>query len=305
MAPLNDDNRNYGSWINKRGEKEIYFSGSNSGVHTCECGLNDNCIKDHLKCDCDANDATWDYDEGNITDMNALPILGFNYYGLTYESEKGSISYGPLQCSGMKDISPGKSCYDLKLQGETLSGYYQVSSNINQGQGPMHQTVYCDFTQSLQSTNLQQNVLPPIKYEVFYWNKAGEHVFGPNRILNYHGYNFQYGSSTPLVDLSTGMFTAPKSGMYKFYLHGMTSWYISYTRVEFKVNGNIIEDMYSNSMIHDGNQSGHIPMHFQVHVMLAKGDQVHINLGYGGFWVHGSGIHIYKIHFGGELLYLS
>ena len=81
---------------------------------------------------------------GVITNMDVLPIVGFNYHGLHFESEKvlkylnvkhiifmililqGLISYGPLVCKGVKPFSPGQSCQDLKLQGATTSGFYQV-----------------------------------------------------------------------------------------------------------------------------------------------------------------------------------
>ena len=232
MAPLNDDQINFGSWVNSRGESEIYFAGGNSGVHQCQCGLDKTCTTSYEACNCDSNDATWDFDEGVITDMNALPILGFNYYGLRYSSEKGSISYGPLECTGMKEFSPGQSCYDLKLQGASLSGYYQVSSGIQVGQGPTHETVFCDFTQSLDNVKLQKNVAPPIRFEAVHWHEGiREHVFGPNRILTYHNLSIHYGWHEPMIDLESGYFTAPKEGTYRFYVHGLTSWPTSYTHI--------------------------------------------------------------------------
>ena len=42
-APLFDDGIYYGSWLNNKGEKEIYFHGSNSGNHICQCGLTNSC----------------------------------------------------------------------------------------------------------------------------------------------------------------------------------------------------------------------------------------------------------------------
>ena len=74
--------------------------------------------------------------------------------------------------------------------------------------------------------------------------------------------------------------------------------------ISMTINDKVKEAMHSNAMVHDGSQSGHIPMHFQVHAQLNKGDRVHINLSYGGFWVDNNGSQKYKIHFGGELLYL-
>ena len=57
MAPLNDDGVNYGTWINRNGEKEIYFDGATSGVHVCAChtiDTNSSCIDPTNKCNCDS-----------------------------------------------------------------------------------------------------------------------------------------------------------------------------------------------------------------------------------------------------------
>lgn len=125
-APLYDDLVNYGAWLNRHGRKEHYWDGSHHGQHVCQCDGVGNCADPRDKCNCDANDSLWDVDEGVLTDTNALPVTGFTFYGLVHQDEMAFISFGPLKCSGEPEISPGNSCYDLMLQGQTISGFYQV-----------------------------------------------------------------------------------------------------------------------------------------------------------------------------------
>ncbi len=64
LAPLTDDGVNYGSWINRNGEKEIYFHGSNSGVHTCSCDSTGSCADPSDVCNCDSQIPEHLFDEG-------------------------------------------------------------------------------------------------------------------------------------------------------------------------------------------------------------------------------------------------
>ncbi len=93
LAPLEDDDVDYGTWINRNGEKEIYFVGSNSGTHMCSCALTNTCADPAYNCNCDAQFHDMFHDLGTITDMSALPITGFNYYGLQRDDELVSFCF--------------------------------------------------------------------------------------------------------------------------------------------------------------------------------------------------------------------
>jgi hypothetical protein len=54
----------YGWWNDVDGE--IFLSGSDDVVHTCQCGIVDYCVRPDLECNCDANVAVPLSDNGII-----------------------------------------------------------------------------------------------------------------------------------------------------------------------------------------------------------------------------------------------
>ena len=44
-------------------------------------------------------------DYGTITNMDLLPIMGFNNGPLEFELEQAKVTIGPLKCKGLKQIS--------------------------------------------------------------------------------------------------------------------------------------------------------------------------------------------------------
>lgn len=52
-------------WVDKNGKQQIFWSGSTEDVHTCDCGIQGNCVQDNLKCNCDSNVAVQLSDTGN------------------------------------------------------------------------------------------------------------------------------------------------------------------------------------------------------------------------------------------------
>ena len=137
--------------------------------------------------------------------------MGFTYFGLKYEAEKAAFSIGPLQCKGAKKYHPGQSCYDLKLQGETRSGYYQVWSHIPVGNGPNYQTVYCDFTQPLSNPQIETELCPVVLLQATYELDKDVYYKAPNRLpFN----NIQVETLPGFMNLGSGVYTVPISGTY-------------------------------------------------------------------------------------------
>ncbi|ESO93634.1 hypothetical protein LOTGIDRAFT_68371, partial [Lottia gigantea] len=67
----------HAAWINRRNETAEYFAGSNTSYVGCDCGLKGTCDSTDIKCNCDVNDYIERYDDGNITNMNDLPVIGY------------------------------------------------------------------------------------------------------------------------------------------------------------------------------------------------------------------------------------
>ena len=127
LAPLFVNGAPQAFWVNKNGKNESYFSGSDSSFHTCQCGINGDCedSAEGQLCNCDANLPVFLEDDGFVTNEDSLPITGFYYDELKYESEIAIITIGRLICSGKQqfdDTTNSESCRNLKLGGEYLSG---------------------------------------------------------------------------------------------------------------------------------------------------------------------------------------
>ena len=53
-APLEFDNIAYSWWNDRNGNAKYFWSGGSTNVHTCQCGIDNNCIDTNLECNCDA-----------------------------------------------------------------------------------------------------------------------------------------------------------------------------------------------------------------------------------------------------------
>ena len=89
LSALSVNENPIGVWLNKEGGEEFYFVGDNSGEHICSCGLTQDCSdsENGLLCNCDAQIPVVQNDTGIITSQSALPITGFRYGDMKYESQ--------------------------------------------------------------------------------------------------------------------------------------------------------------------------------------------------------------------------
>jgi len=130
LAPLRAEELDYAFWTDRHGGKNVYFTGSNKGFHSCDCYFSEEGCFEHEQrsntCNCDANLPAPLVDTGTITNTTALPVTKLAFGGLTYEIQTGSFQLGNLQCFGKKKIEASTSCSSLKLTGITLSGYYNI-----------------------------------------------------------------------------------------------------------------------------------------------------------------------------------
>ena len=156
MAPLSVNGDAIGTWVNRNGGNETYFTGANSGTHICECGLTQTCSdSEHNNvCNCDASELPIvQLDSGTITDMTQIPITGFNYGDLlVYPEQHASIFIGRLKCTGKKPLLPEEindSCKNLKLNGESRSRNYA----LNDGS-----LAFCDMTKRITDGAIQKKM---------------------------------------------------------------------------------------------------------------------------------------------------
>ena len=156
LAPLEVNGEAIGTWVNRNNGNETYFTGANTGTHICECGVTESCSdSEHQNtCNCDAAELPIEqFDSGILTDMSALPVIGFNYGDLLqFPDQYASIEIGRLKCNGKKPLLPEEindSCKNLKLNGEFRSRNYA----LNDGS-----LAFCDMTKRVSDSEIQKKM---------------------------------------------------------------------------------------------------------------------------------------------------
>lgn len=66
-APFEFNGIQYAWWNNRNGNPQYYWAGRNASVHTCQCGINHNCVDSSTKCNCDSAAPVLLYDNGEFT----------------------------------------------------------------------------------------------------------------------------------------------------------------------------------------------------------------------------------------------
>ena len=152
LAPLYTNTKSVGSWLNRDGKEESYFSGSHHGHHICSCGLNRTCSSHRSVCNCDTGKPELQTDFGIITNMSALPITGFKYGQFQFEGQSAAITIGQLKCSGEKTIPLSRiysSCQSLKRYGNMVTGKYIINNGS---------LVFCDMERNIWDPQLQIHI---------------------------------------------------------------------------------------------------------------------------------------------------
>ena len=75
-APFTDEGLgvDYAWWNDINGDVRNFWSGDDETAHTCQCGIDGNCIRTDLKCNCDANVAV------SLSDIGILISIGIQFF---------------------------------------------------------------------------------------------------------------------------------------------------------------------------------------------------------------------------------
>ena len=134
-------------WSDRHGNPQYFWSGGNSNVHTCQCGIELDCVED-LVCNCDSSLPTALADigkgkglvnnieagtqffffliQGVITDKNILPITRLNFGGTT-ENSTSQHTLGRFECMGQVAVDEmPTSSEDLWRIERNLGGLYSA-----------------------------------------------------------------------------------------------------------------------------------------------------------------------------------
>ena len=136
-APLNSGNESNAWWMDRHETPHFYWSGAGDvesylgyeGV--CYCYHQQICLREGVKCNCDAAEEAWTYDDGQLTDRHQLPVTKLNFGNTDTEGQDARFQLGPLFCSGEEPLPlEMDSCESLWRSSATGPGY-----QIPDGQG--------------------------------------------------------------------------------------------------------------------------------------------------------------------------
>jgi hypothetical protein len=66
-ASFEYDNTQYAWWNDRDGNAQYFWAGNKTnGIHTCQCGIDKNCVDSSLKCNCDQASQDELVDEGKF-----------------------------------------------------------------------------------------------------------------------------------------------------------------------------------------------------------------------------------------------
>ncbi|XP_046456495.1 uncharacterized protein LOC124203731 [Daphnia pulex] len=289
------------SWWNDREENPQYFwAGSNTdGVHTCQCGIDGNCVDLAVKCNCDTISPLQLVDDGVITDKNVLPVTRLNFGRTQLETSSGVHTLGRLVCTGLVTLTGlPKSCQDLWLIGHTLNGFYSVMGSAKM------ESVYCDFTKLPDDAGFQKWIgfVDVKSAPVHFYVQRNSSFYNQYTPIPFELARVNEGNA---MNLTSGKFTAPRPGIYFFSFTGVAQLDSSSSYVDFYsrlfLNGNVIgsSEVYENN----GPVYQDSPFILQSTLNLETGDQVWVTFSYSG----GSSSYLYDssyhyTHFTGFLL---
>ncbi|XP_057373146.1 uncharacterized protein LOC130694024 [Daphnia carinata] len=249
-APLELNGVSYAWWNDKYGIPQYYWAGSNNSVHTCQCGIDGTCVDPVAKCNCDAAAPVQLFDDGVVTNKEILPITMLNFGRTQLETSSGVHTLGPFECVGQVSVDRmPSSCEDLWKTGHKLNGLYSVVGVSTA------ESIYCDFSKLPHELGFQNWI-------GFIDIKSFPTHFYVRKLQNYFA---QLYTPIPFEDemvnvggamnLTAGIFTAPRTGKYFFSASGSTNFPASSYTLLFDIdlfkNGYTIgvsrTDSYSSS----------------------------------------------------------
>ncbi|XP_057369391.1 uncharacterized protein LOC130690394 [Daphnia carinata] len=274
-APFEFNNVPFAWWSDRNGNPQYFWTGSfEKGIHACQCSVDGNCIDASVMCNCDATAPTPLADKGFITDKKILPVTRLNFGRTQFEISSGVHTLGRFECSGRADVAQvPTSCEDLWHIGHTLNGFYSVM-------GPaMMETVFCNFTKLPGDDDFQKLIgyIDVKSVPTYFYVQRSERFSKVNTSIPFDVALVNIGNA---MNLTTGIFTAPRAGTYFFSFTGLAEFptfsSLLYLGIDLYLNDNLI----GRGFVEDANTTAgqFSPITLQSTLNLQPGDQVWLEI---------------------------
>ncbi|XP_046632837.1 uncharacterized protein LOC124312378 [Daphnia pulicaria] len=233
-SPLERNGISYAWWNDRNGNPQYFWSGSNSRVHVCQCGIEQTCFENDVRCNCDSNAKLQLVDQGVITRKKLLPITRLNFGGTHRANSTGMHTLGRFECDGRLSSALNKgfptSCADLWRNGFVANGLYSIKGS------KQVEKVYCDFNKLPSEPDFQTWIgYEDVKsHPVFFQVQKDADVLPHNSTIPFEIELLNVGSA---MDISSGVFTVPRSGRYFFTLWGIKDEAAKGTELSLRLNG--------------------------------------------------------------------
>ena len=102
-SALNYNNRTFGWWVSRDGQRTDYWGGASPGgsKQICACGMSSSCANSNTACNCDANDLVWREDSGLLSNKTHLPVTQLRFGDIGGQYESGYHTLGKFKCYGI------------------------------------------------------------------------------------------------------------------------------------------------------------------------------------------------------------
>jgi len=169
------------------------------------------------------------------------------------------------QSTAVKSINgQPESCEDLKALGHSLNGFYSVRSN-----NALH-SVFCDFSKSTGDSGFQLQVgSMDVKSPVYFYAQRATDYYGDGNPIPFELTRLNVGNG---MNISSGIFTVPRDGIYFFSFNGLKSANAIPIYLNLMVNGYIAGSSFT------GATEDYFTVSLSSTLHLTNGDRVYLKL---------------------------
>ena len=198
-------------------------------------------------CNCDQNDHDLHTDSGRIVDLQMLPIASLSYGPLNLEGNQLNVTVGPLVCKGSKDSFVTESkIIELKAKIETFEedtgraiGSIQDAVQDSKDDVVELKTgidgLKSDDLEINRKIDQNKNAIEDANQKVIFSAiRNGDHVHvDAGTTITYDEANVNVGGG---MDIGSGHFAVPVSGIYSFSFRALSIYAVTYTDVVVRKN---------------------------------------------------------------------